>query len=150
MTNMTPALVDRLRAAPTEDQHLEFKEAKTAFDKEKLRDYCVALANEGGGYLVLGVSNNLVGRARAVVGTRAFSRPIELERYILESCKFRVDVGEVVHPDGARDRGLDPVAPQRSPAGGRRPVPDAGGRVAGRDVTGPAAADLRGRLAALG
>jgi len=33
----------------SEDEHLEFKEAKERFDFEKLVKYCVALANEGGG-----------------------------------------------------------------------------------------------------
>ncbi len=33
----------------SEDEHLEFKEAKKHFDFEKLVRYCVALANEGGG-----------------------------------------------------------------------------------------------------
>lgn len=32
-----------------EGPRLEFKEAKTNFHFEKLVDYCVALANEGGG-----------------------------------------------------------------------------------------------------
>lgn len=31
-----------------EDEHLEFKEAKSNFHFEKLVEYCVALANEGG------------------------------------------------------------------------------------------------------
>ena len=37
-----------------EDERLDFKEARNHFDFEKLVDYCVALANEGGGKLVLG------------------------------------------------------------------------------------------------
>ncbi len=36
---------------------MEFKEAKNSFDREKLSAYCVAIANEGGGHLVLGVAN---------------------------------------------------------------------------------------------
>ena len=38
-----------------EDEHLEFKAAENNFDYEKLCKYFVALANEGGGNLVLGV-----------------------------------------------------------------------------------------------
>jgi len=38
-----------------ENEHLEFKEAKQQYDTTKLLRYCVALANEGGGHLVLGV-----------------------------------------------------------------------------------------------
>jgi ATP-dependent DNA helicase RecG len=41
---------------PAETEHLEFKEAKQQYDTTKLLRYCVALANEGGGYLILGVS----------------------------------------------------------------------------------------------
>ena len=44
-----------------EDEHLEFKEAKQQYDFEKLVQYCVALANEGGGKLILGVTDTLPG-----------------------------------------------------------------------------------------
>ncbi len=57
-----------------EDEHLEFKEAKNRFDFEKLVRYCAALANEGGGWMVLGVADQ---RPREVVGTVAFP---DLER----------------------------------------------------------------------
>ncbi|WP_369075966.1 AlbA family DNA-binding domain-containing protein, partial [Streptomyces albidoflavus] len=40
-----------------EGQRLEFKEAKQRYDFEKLLKYCVALANEGGGAIVLGVTD---------------------------------------------------------------------------------------------
>ena len=36
-----------------ESEHLEFKQAGRQFDSEKLTRYCVALANEGGGKLIL-------------------------------------------------------------------------------------------------
>jgi len=49
----TVSQIDAWRAAPSENQNLEFKEAKTQFDNRKLYKYCVALANEGGGYLLL-------------------------------------------------------------------------------------------------
>lgn len=57
-----------------EDEHLEFKEAKNRFDFEDLVKYCAALANEGGGRIILGVADRL---PRAVVGSRAFP---DLER----------------------------------------------------------------------
>ena len=53
-----------------EDEHLEFKEAKKNFHFETLVKYCVALANEGGGRMILGVTDIL---PREVVGTRVFS-----------------------------------------------------------------------------
>ena len=52
--------------APSEDEHLEFKEAKWRYDFEKLVKYCCALSNEGGGNILLGVTNAL---PRRVIGT---------------------------------------------------------------------------------
>lgn len=51
-----------------EGEHLEFKAAARQFDAEKLIRYCVVLANEGGGKLILGVTDK---RPRQVLGTRA-------------------------------------------------------------------------------
>lgn len=53
-----------------EEEHLEFKEAKQQYDATKLLRYCVALANEGGGHLVLGV-----GQATPAGGHAGFSEP---------------------------------------------------------------------------
>jgi ATP-dependent DNA helicase RecG len=47
--------IDLWRQLPTETEVLEFKEAKTQFDTKTLLEYCVAIGNEGGGHLVLGV-----------------------------------------------------------------------------------------------
>jgi len=52
--------------------HFEFKEAKRNFHFERLLEYCVALANEGGGKIVLGVTDR---RPRRIVGTDAFAEP---------------------------------------------------------------------------
>jgi ATP-dependent DNA helicase RecG len=41
-----------------EGEHFEFKEAKQRYDFEELVKYCVALANEGGGRMMLGVTDN--------------------------------------------------------------------------------------------
>lgn len=93
--------VDRLRALPSESHHLEFKEAGGSFGKNELRDYCVGLANDGGGFLVLGVSDKLGAQgSRPVVGTGAFPNAQEMEHWVLQVCKFRVDIDEVAHPDG--------------------------------------------------
>src|ERR1051325_8723258 len=97
MGKLTAADIDRFRTMPTESEHLEFKEAKNGYDKEKLQKYCIALANEGGGFLVLGVADV---PPRPVVGTTAFPKPSELGHWILETCGFRVDVEEIAHPDG--------------------------------------------------
>ncbi|MEK7409008.1 MAG: ATP-binding protein [Acidobacteriota bacterium] len=55
-----------------EGEHLECKEAKANFHFDKLLKYCAALANEGGGRFVLGVTDR---RPRQIVGTQAFPEP---------------------------------------------------------------------------
>ena len=59
--------------------------------------YAVALANEGGGYLVLGVSDTL---PRCVVSTRAFPNLADIKARILNQLHFRVDINELMHPGG--------------------------------------------------
>jgi predicted HTH transcriptional regulator len=76
---------------------IEFKEAKVQFDNEKLYQYCVAIANEGGGHLLLGISND---PPRSVVGTSAFREPSRMVEKLCQTLKFRVDIEEVDHPDG--------------------------------------------------
>lgn len=76
-----------------EDEHCEFKEAKHSFDRNQLVEYCIALANEGGGYLVLGITNE---RPRQVVGSKAFSGTLEeLKHQLLQRVHFRVDAFEI-------------------------------------------------------
>ncbi len=89
--------IDLWRQSPSEHQRLEFKAARTQFDNRKLYEYCVALANEGGGHLVLGVSDRV---PRQVVGTQAFHDPVAMAEKIFQVVGFRVDVEEVAHPDG--------------------------------------------------
>ena len=86
--------------APAETEQLEFKEAKQQFDSTKLLKYCVALANEGGGYIVLGVTNK---RPRQVVGSLAWSTAETLNSIkarIVNELGFRVEVTELQHPNG--------------------------------------------------
>lgn len=47
---ITADQIDLWRTAVSENQRLEFKEAKQQYDYRKLCEYCVAIANEGGGY----------------------------------------------------------------------------------------------------
>lgn len=84
-------------AAVREHERLEFKEAKTQYDLNGLFRYCVALANEGGGKLVLGVTDK---PPRKVVGSQAFRDTGEIQSRILDKLHFRVDVEEFQHPDG--------------------------------------------------
>ena len=89
--------LNRWLQRPREDEHLEFKEAKTGFEPAKLYRYCVALANEGGGKLVLGVNDR---RPRRVVGSGAFPDLGDVKAKIFVNVRFRVEVEELAHPDG--------------------------------------------------
>ena len=80
-----------------EDEHLEFKEAKKNFHFETLVKYCVALANEGGGRMILGVTDKL---PRKVVGTQIFPDLEKTKAGLIERLRLRMDVEEIQHPNG--------------------------------------------------
>jgi ATP-dependent DNA helicase RecG len=80
-----------------EGERLEFKEARNQFSFDELARYCCALANEGGGKVVLGVT---AARPRRVVGTKAFPQFEDTRRSLMEKIPLRIDVWEVPHPDG--------------------------------------------------
>jgi ATP-dependent DNA helicase RecG len=94
---ITPEQIDIWRAVPTETQTLEFKEAKNQYDNDKLFGYCVAIANEGGGHMILGVKNKA---PREVVGTSAYPNLISMAERIFQAVGFRVDIDDVTHPSG--------------------------------------------------
>lgn len=83
--------------AEPEGIHLEFKEAKQNFHFDKLVEYCVALANEGGGKIILGVTDR---RPRRIVGTAAFAEPGRTEAGLHERLSHRIPVEELQTPDG--------------------------------------------------
>ena len=93
----TPQQIDLWRKASSEHQRLEFKEAQNQFDSRKLYEYCVAIANEGGGHLLLGIADK---PPRPVVGTQAFPNPVDTEEKVFQKLRFRVDIEEVDHPEG--------------------------------------------------
>ena len=93
----TPQQIDLWRKASSEHKRLEFKEAQNQFDSRKLCEYCVAIANEGGGHLLLGIADK---PPRAVVGTQAFPNPVDTEEKVFQKLQFRVDIEEVDHPEG--------------------------------------------------
>lgn len=97
---ITLETLERWIVEPVENEHLEFKEAKNSFDKIKLMRYCVAIANEGGGYLILGITNK---RPRQIVGSCAFATPENINKIkalILEKLRLRVETTELLHSDG--------------------------------------------------
>ena len=55
-----------------EGEHVQFKEAKNRFDFGEAAKCCCALANNGGGKLVFGITDK---RPRSVAGSAAFDQP---------------------------------------------------------------------------
>ncbi|MDP3654418.1 MAG: ATP-binding protein [Rhodoferax sp.] len=94
---ITQEQIDIWRSSATETQNLEFKEAKQQYDTNKLCKYCVAIANEGGGHLVLGIADK---PPRAVVGSAAFPDSLDIAEKLFQWLGFRVDVEAVEHPHG--------------------------------------------------
>ena len=94
---VTPEQVDRWRQAPFEQPGLEFKEARNNYDRRRLAAYCVAIANEGGGHMLLGIADR---PPRRVVGSDAFRNTNQIVQWLFEKIGFRVDIREVDHPDG--------------------------------------------------
>ena len=85
--------------ADSEDEHLEFKEAKNNFHSETLSKYCCALANEGGGKLILGVTNK---KPREVVGSRAYGEAhlVTARQRLHDELGIRVETQIIPHPHG--------------------------------------------------
>ena len=75
----------------TELDWLEFKEAKASLGTDDALEYCVGIANVGGGKLVLGVSNR---KPRRIVGSGAFNNIAGIEEKIFERVKIHVRVEE--------------------------------------------------------
>nr|MBF0223805.1 ATP-binding protein [Desulfobulbaceae bacterium] len=70
-----------------EGENLEFKTAENNYPFEKLVKYCAALANEGGGKVVLGVSDK---RPRKVVGSQAFKQPERTRAGLIERLHLNI------------------------------------------------------------
>ena len=88
-------ILDHLRQwlGSEENETIEFKEAKTQFDSDKLVRYCAALANEGGGHFVLGIGDK---KPRQVVGTQAFTDLNKTKSWLLQKLHLRVDVSHIL------------------------------------------------------
>jgi ATP-dependent DNA helicase RecG len=125
---MTPAdlqtKLTELMALPAETEGVEFKEAKTSFDPEKLGRYFSALSNEANlkgqpcGWLVLGVSNKV---PRRIVGTQyKAQRPAldALKKEVADQTSNRLtfeEIYEVVRPEGRVLMFQIPPAPRGMP-----------------------------------
>lgn len=71
-----------------EGEHVQFKEAKNRFDFGDAAKCCCALANNGGGKLVFGITDK---RPRSVVGSAAFDQPERTRMGLIEKLKINVD-----------------------------------------------------------
>ena len=94
-----PTTPEQLQQWLTEPEgvRLEFKEAKNRYDFDRLVHYCVALANEGGGKIILGVTDR---RPRSIVGTAAFDEPGRTEAGLHQRLSHRIPVEEMQLPEG--------------------------------------------------
>lgn len=97
--SLTHTSIEQLHTWLTEPEgtNIEFKEAKQNYHFEKLVDYCVALANEGGGKIILGVTDR---RPRRIVGTTAFAEPGRTEAGLHDRLMHRIPVEEMQTPEG--------------------------------------------------
>ena len=80
-----------------EGERLEFKAAKNHFDFDELEKYCVALANEGGGKIILGVTDK---PPRQIVGTTACDPPERTRNSLIQRLHLGITFQAIKHPDG--------------------------------------------------
>ncbi|MCF3650060.1 ATP-binding protein [Synoicihabitans lomoniglobus] len=77
-----------------EGTNIEFKSAAGGYHFDRLLQYCVALANEGGGQIIFGVTDR---RPRSVSGTQAFAEPGRTEEGLYQRLHHRIPVEEYYH-----------------------------------------------------
>lgn len=82
-----------------EGEHYQFKEAKRRFDSDEATQICCALANCGGGMLVLGITDK---RPRKVVGSEAFDQPERTRKGLIDKLKVMVDFQPLYDDEGRR------------------------------------------------
>ena len=80
-----------------EGEHFEFKEAKETFGFDKLCEYASALANEGGGKIIFGITDE---RPRRVVSSRAFPQPEQTRKNLNDRVRLLTTFKVIEHPDG--------------------------------------------------
>jgi ATP-dependent DNA helicase RecG len=88
---MTPDDLKCLLDEP-EGTGLEVKEARNSFEFDDVARYCVAIANEGGGKIILGATDK---RPRNIVGTKAFAEPGRAEASLFALLHNHVPVEEL-------------------------------------------------------
>ncbi|MCL5772672.1 MAG: putative DNA binding domain-containing protein [Actinobacteria bacterium] len=88
----------------SENENLEFKEARDQFSilgnggrqRKSLLGYVVAVGNEGGGYLILGVKNKINPKSgfRDIVGTKAIENIEDTKSQIFRKINLRIQIEE--------------------------------------------------------
>jgi ATP-dependent DNA helicase RecG len=92
----SPEDIDDILNNGKEDEVLEFKRAENNFSATDRSDYCAAIANMGGGKLLLGVAND-----HSVVGTNVYVSTLhEIANDVYNDIGVNVRLGEVNHPNG--------------------------------------------------
>ena len=81
-----------------ECEHIQFKEAKNRFSFEETAKCCCALANDGGGLLVFGITDR---RPRKVVGSSAFDQPERTRMGLIDKLRINIDF-QLFSYDGKR------------------------------------------------
>lgn len=80
----------------TEGEVLEFKDRRNNFDSRERSDYCAAIANMGGGKLLLGISDD-----KKIVGTNVYQGTInQIPQKVYRDIGITVAVEEVIHSKG--------------------------------------------------
>ena len=108
LENMQQEDLEKLLSVNDENEILEFKEAKNQFsvlgktkkgkeNKQSIYAYCVAIGNEGGGKLILGVTDkiNLQTGKRGVVGTSAIQNIKQAKEQIYQKLNCKIDIIEL-------------------------------------------------------
>ncbi len=91
-----PEDIDDILNRGEEGEVLEFKEAKSNFDSRDRSDYCAAIANMGGGKLLLGITND-----KEVVGTSVYQgTENKIPQEVYQQIGISVAIEEVRHPKG--------------------------------------------------
>jgi len=80
-----------------EGENCEYKEAKAQYSFTELSKYCCAIANEGGGKILLGVTDK---RPRRIVGSRAYEQPERTRQALCEKLHLRIDFEVFNAPEG--------------------------------------------------
>lgn len=98
-TNHQAELIKQLQQwiQAQEGERYEFKQAKNQFSLDELAKYCCAFANEGGGKVIFGVTDQ---RPRRVVGTNAFPQIEQIRIKLIQRIPLHIEISEILHPDG--------------------------------------------------